>query len=105
MRNNHRFFFSLLAFLMVANFALAQNAQYDTARQAPQSEVGAQETGEKVITPLEGTPEMADRMRADGKIYVVVAMILVILAGFIFYLVLLDRKVRRLESLLGQKKP
>ena len=42
--------------------------------------------------------EMADQLRADGKIYVVVAAILTIFAGIIFYLIRLDRKVSRLEK-------
>jgi len=42
--------------------------------------------------------EMADGMRSNGKIYVVVAVLLVILAGLIFYLVSLDRKISRLEK-------
>jgi hypothetical protein len=41
-------------------------------------------------------PEMADTMRSEGKIYVVVAILLVIFAGLIGYLVLLDRKVTRI---------
>lgn len=44
--------------------------------------------------------EMADGLRADGKIYVIVAIILIILAGLIVYLVLLDKKVKRLEDSL-----
>jgi hypothetical protein len=47
--------------------------------------------------------EMADRLRADGKIYVVVAIILIILAGFIAYLMTLDRKIKKLENLLSEK--
>lgn len=43
-------------------------------------------------------PEMADGMRSEGKIYVVVAIILVVLAGLIGYLFLLDRKVSKLEK-------
>jgi len=43
------------------------------------------------------TPEMADTMRTDGKIYVVVAVIAVVLAGLLVLLVSLDRKVSRLE--------
>jgi hypothetical protein len=42
--------------------------------------------------------EMADSMRSNGKIYVVVAVLLVILAGLIFYLVGLDRKISKLEK-------
>lgn len=42
--------------------------------------------------------EMADRFRADGKIYVVVAVLLTILAGLILYVIRLDRKINRLEK-------
>lgn len=42
--------------------------------------------------------EMADKMRADGKIWVVVAVIAVVLAGIIGYLVLLDRKISKIEK-------
>lgn len=43
------------------------------------------------------TPEMADVLRSDGKIYVVVAVVTVVLAGLLAFLVSLDRKVGRLE--------
>lgn len=46
----------------------------------------------------EQTVEMADVMRANGKIYVVVGIILIILVGFLTYLFLLDRKISRLEK-------
>lgn len=49
-------------------------------------------------------PEMADTMRSEGKIYVLVAIILVILAGVTFYLLRLDRKISRLESEETEKK-
>ena len=45
----------------------------------------------------EGVPEMADLMRADGKIWVVVAVLAVIFAGIFAYLIRLDRKITRLE--------
>ena len=41
---------------------------------------------------------MADTMRSNGKIYVVIAVILTIFAGIIIYLVRLDRKITRLEK-------
>ncbi|MGY2134243.1 CcmD family protein [Hymenobacter sp. HD11105] len=44
------------------------------------------------------TPEMADALRQNGKIYVVVAVILVVVVGLIGYLISLDRKVSRLEK-------
>lgn len=42
--------------------------------------------------------EMADVMRSNGKIYVVVAVLLLILLGLIAYLVVLDKKVSKLEK-------
>jgi CcmD family protein len=42
--------------------------------------------------------EMADTMRSNGKIYVVLAVILTIFSGIIIYLVRLDRKMSRLEK-------
>ena len=47
--------------------------------------------------PLADQPEMADALRASGKIYVVVLVIVIILSGLLLYLVRLDRKVGRLE--------
>lgn len=48
--------------------------------------------------------EMADVMRSEGKIYVVVAIILLVLAGLIAYLFLLDHKVKKLERMVDEKK-
>ena len=42
--------------------------------------------------------EMADRLRADGKIWVVVAVIAAVFAGIIIYLVRLDRQISKLEK-------
>jgi hypothetical protein len=42
--------------------------------------------------------EMADTMRSNGRIYVVVAVMLTILAGLVLYLIRLDRKIGRLEK-------
>ena len=42
--------------------------------------------------------EMADAWYQNGKIYVVVATLSSILAGFIIYLIITDRKVRKLEK-------
>jgi len=42
--------------------------------------------------------EMADAMRANGKIYVVVAVIVIIFAGVIFYLFRLDNKISKVEK-------
>lgn len=49
--------------------------------------------------------EMADGMRSEGKIYVVVGIILIVLIGLVLYLVSIDRKVKKLENLLGERNP
>lgn len=41
---------------------------------------------------------MASAMRSNGKIYVVVAVLLTILAGLIVYLISIDRKISKLEK-------
>ncbi|HVE60864.1 MAG: CcmD family protein [Chitinophagaceae bacterium] len=46
----------------------------------------------------QGKVDMADTMRSNGKIYVVVAIILTIFAGLIFYLIRLDRKITKIEK-------
>jgi len=42
--------------------------------------------------------EMADLMRSNGRIYVVIAVTLTILAGLILYLIRLDRKISKMEK-------
>ena len=42
--------------------------------------------------------EMADSMRSNGKIYVVVAVCLTILIGLFIYVFLLDKKISRFEK-------
>jgi MFS superfamily sulfate permease-like transporter len=42
--------------------------------------------------------QMADGMRSNGKIYVVVAVLLTVLAGLFFYIINLDRRIGRLEK-------
>lgn len=43
-------------------------------------------------------PDMADAMVANGKIYVVVAVLATIFAGIFAYLVYLDRKITKAEQ-------
>ncbi len=42
--------------------------------------------------------EMADRMRSNGRIYVVVAVVLTILIGLLLYMFRVDRKLSKLEK-------
>lgn len=51
-----------------------------------------------LVFAQESKPEMADMMRSNGKIYVVVAVCLTILIGLFVYVFLLDRKISRLEK-------
>ncbi len=44
------------------------------------------------------TTSMADNMRSDGRIYVVIAVLLTILAGIFLYLVRLEKKIKSLEK-------
>jgi hypothetical protein len=43
-------------------------------------------------------PKMADLMHSNGRIYVVVAVVLTILIGLFLYLIRLDKKISRLEK-------
>jgi CcmD family protein len=42
--------------------------------------------------------EMADTLRSNGKIYIVVAVVVTILLGLLLYLIRLDRKIGRMEK-------
>jgi uncharacterized integral membrane protein len=48
--------------------------------------------------------EMADQMRSEGKIYVVVAILSLILTGLLLYVFVTDRKITRLEKKITEKK-
>jgi CcmD family protein len=42
--------------------------------------------------------QMAETMRSEGKIYVVIAVLAIILLGLIVYLITIDRKLGKLEK-------
>jgi K+-transporting ATPase A subunit len=50
------------------------------------------------------TVEMADQLRADGKIWVVVTVIATVFFGIILYLVRLDSKIGKLEREVRDQK-
>ncbi len=54
--------------------------------------------------PVTSGVEMADQLRADGKIWVVVAVIAAIFAGIVVYLIRLDRQIGKLEKEVNEKK-
>lgn len=47
-------------------------------------------------------PQMADVMRSNGKIYVVVAVVVTIVLGLFIYLLRLDRKISKIERANGK---
>lgn len=54
--------------------------------------------------PVADGIEMADRLRADGKIWVVVAVIAAVFVGIILYLIRLDRQIGKLEKEVKEKQ-
>lgn len=44
--------------------------------------------------------EMADTMRSEGKIYVLVGIIGIVFAGILVYVIATDKKVGKLEKLI-----
>ena len=49
-------------------------------------------------TVIADSVEMADLMRSNGKIYVVVAVIAIIFIGLMAYLYRIDKRVKKLEK-------
>ncbi len=52
---------------------------------------------------MDNQVEMADLLRSDGKIYVVIAILSVIFLALATYLLLQDRKIKQLENKLNKK--
>ncbi|MDZ4666203.1 MAG: CcmD family protein [Bacteroidota bacterium] len=48
--------------------------------------------------------EMADSFRADGKIYVVITVLAIVFASIVGILILLERKLSKLEKELKETK-
>lgn len=48
--------------------------------------------------------EMADTMRSNGKIYVVIAVVMTIFTGLIAYTIVIDRKISRIEKEVFNEK-
>lgn len=81
----------LLSLVLSLFFVQAAGAQ--TGTPAPANETGTIEANSNAPDV-----EMADQLRRDGKIYIVVGCVLVVLAGMVFYLISIDKKVSRLEK-------
>ena len=48
--------------------------------------------------------EMADTMRSNGKIYVVVAVVMTVFLGLIGYTIAVDRKISKIEREVFKEK-
>ena len=48
--------------------------------------------------------DMADALRSNGKIYIVVGVLSIVFIGIVIFLVSMDRKVSRLEKRMSEKK-
>ena len=55
------------------------------------------------LPPLFGQTNGADFMQSIGKIYVVVAVIIAIFLGIIFYLTRLEKKIKNLEDQIQEQ--
>lgn len=78
----------ILLFLGFNLTALAQDGQY---------EITASDYDNNSV-------EMADVMRSNGKIYVVVAVVMIIFVGLIAYTISIDRKITKLEKEVFKEK-
>ena len=92
--------------LSLTGLAQAQSAAAVDTVQTTQTTAAKEQQPEPVSAPEnQPTPaadekpaEMADTMRANGKIYVVVLVLATIFAGIIIYLIRLDRKITKFEK-------
>jgi len=51
-----------------------------------------------VVLAQNNVPNDGSLMKSNGKIYVVMAVVIVIVLGLFIYLIALDRKLRRIEK-------
>lgn len=57
-----------------------------------------------VIVNAQGAQvEMADALRANGKIYVVVVVVALVFTGIVVYLINLDSKITKIEKRISNK--
>ena len=59
---------------------------------------------QNLVAILQMEVPMADSFRSEGKIYVVLAIALIILIGLFLYLLRMDKKIKKLEEELKKKQ-
>jgi hypothetical protein len=90
-----RAIFTLLFFFTATTLTFAASAD-STGVSTDSSRVDSGETNSEI--------EMADLLRSNGMIYVVVGVILIVLIGLILYLINIDRKLKKLEKEVDEKQ-
>lgn len=57
-----------------------------------------------VNAQTENHPEMADALRADGKIYVVIGVISIVFICIVVLLIAIEKKLKNLENKINSQK-
>jgi CcmD family protein len=63
-----------------------------------------QSFAQNTLPAAAGKVEMADALRQNGKIYVVVIVVLIVLSGLLLYIFSLDRKIGKIEKELNSRQ-
>jgi len=58
-----------------------------------------------LLQNAQASVEMADLMRSNGKIYVLLAVVLLIFAGIVFFLMFLEHRLSKLEQEVKDDSP
>ncbi len=65
--------------------------------------VGLLAAGFPAVAQDAGSPEMADILRSNGKIYIVLITVLMVFAGIAGFLFFLEKRISKLEKNLKNK--
>ena len=85
----------LRAFFLVVGLLFSSLASF--AQEATKAVSDSSQTTKTVVNAV-SQPDMADALYANGKIYVVVVVLAIIFAAIILFLVVLERKISKLEK-------
>lgn len=88
--NLFKYLFSIFIAIMLTFVSLADTLDKQLANTAA--------TTQSTVASSPNVTEMADIMRSNGKIYVVVAVLATIFVGIIVYLIYIDKKLSKLEK-------
>ncbi len=91
-----KYILTLFICLGLTNFGL-QAQELDSLKAGEKYEISEADYSNSSV-------EMADVMRSNGKIYVVVGAILILFIGFTIYAISIDRKLSRIEREVFDEK-